>query len=152
MAEWLRRGLQILMANRLNTTIFPQKSLLFLNLAFKCCRKSPVCHRYNPLSSRQSLSASGEFFGRTKFNLYPQSPTKTPGSFVGSFRSLFKVGPSSLSNFQSFPRGQSPPLEKNYYSFSLYCLIQTASLFKNILGSLSKGEKNIIADCVIKKI
>ena len=45
-------------------------------------------------------------------------------------------------NFQSFPRGQSPPLEKNYYSFSLYCLIQTASLFKNILGSLTKGGKN----------
>ena len=99
-------------------------------------------HRYNPLSSRQSLSASGEFFGRTKFNLYPQSPTKTPGSFVGSFRSLFKVGPVFVSNFQSFPRGRSPPLEKNYYSFSLYCLIQTASLFKNILGSLTKGGKN----------
>ena len=63
-------------------------------------------------------------------------------SFVGPLRSPFKVGPENLSNFQSFPRGQSPPLEKNYYSFPLYCLIQTASLFKNILGSLSKGGKN----------
>ena len=72
-------------------------------------------------------------------------------SFVGSFRSLFKVGPVFVSNFQSFPRGQSPPLEKNYYSFSLYCLIQTVSLFKNILGFLSKGGKNYKKN-IIKKI
>ena len=45
-------------------------------------------------------------------------------------------------NFQSFPRVDPLSPEKNYYSFSLYCLIQTVSLFKNILGSLSKGEKN----------
>ena len=55
-------------------------------------------------------------------------------SFIGSFRSSFKVGPTNVSNFQSFPRGLSPPLEKNYYSFSLYCLIHKVSLVENILS------------------
>ena len=63
-------------------------------------------------------------------------------SFVGSFRSPFKVGPSSLSNFQSFPRVDPLLPRKELLLLSLYCLIQTASLFKNILGSLSKGGKN----------
>ena len=62
--------------------------------------------------------------------------------FIGSFRSPFKVGPVYVSNFQSFPRGQTPLSRKELLLLSLYCLIQTASLFKNILGFLSKGEKN----------
>ena len=54
----------------------------------------------------------------------------------------FKVGPSSLSNFQSFPRVDPLLPRKELLLLSLYCLIQTVSLFKNILGSLSKGGKN----------
>jgi len=45
-------------------------------------------------------------------------------------------------NFQSFPRVRSLLSRKELLLLSLYCLIQTASLFKNILGSLSKGGKN----------
>ena len=55
-------------------------------------------------------------------------------SFVGSFRSPFKVGPENLSNFQSFPRGRSTPFKYGSHSFSLYCLIQTVSLIENILS------------------
>ena len=63
-------------------------------------------------------------------------------SFVGSFRSPFKVGPVYVSNFQSFPRVDPLLSRKELLLLSLYCLIQTVSLFKNILGSLSKGGKN----------
>ena len=72
-------------------------------------------------------------------------------SFFGSLRSLFKVGPSSLSNFQSFPRVDPLLPRKELLLLSLYCLIQTASLFKNILGFLSKGGKNYKKN-IIKKI
>ena len=46
-------------------------------------------------------------------------------------------------NFQSFPRVDPLLSRKELLLLSLYCLIQTASLFKNILGSLSKVEKKL---------
>ena len=92
----------------------------------------------------------------------PQDPTALRCSFVspGSIpiisrqpklsselrwllRSLFNGGPISLSNFQSFPRVDPLLSRKELLLLSLYCLIQTVSLFKNILGFLSKGGKNI---------
>ena len=72
---------------------------------------------------------------------YSRQP-KLPTKLRWLLRSSFKVGPSSLSNFQSFPRVDPLLPRKELLLLSLYCLIQTASLFKNILGSLSKGGKN----------
>ena len=74
----------------------------------------------------------------SSYSRQPKSPTR----LRWLLRSPFKVGPSSLSNFQSFPRVRSLLPRKELLLLSLYCLIQTASLFKNILGSLSKGRKN----------
>ena len=48
----------------------------------------------------------------------------------------------SSFNFQSFPRVDPLLSRKELLLLSLYCLIQRASLFKNILGSLSKRGKN----------
>ena len=142
MAEWLRRGLQILFVYDLTLII----SLLINIFTFnKDCKYSPV-----PLIQSPLLKAKPLGFGEILWKNQVQSLSTIANQNSREFRWL--VSEPSLneahsgSNFQSFPRGQSPPLEKNYYSFSLYCLIQTASLFKNILGFLVKVEK------IIKKI
>ena len=77
------------------------------------------------------------------WSFFLQSPPKLPTKLRWLLSEPSLNEAHSGSNFQSFPRGQSPPLEKNYYSFSLYCLIQTASLFKNILIFKVKVEKII---------
>ena len=78
----------------------------------------------------------------SRFNPYPQSPTKAHyGASLAPCGALSKEAQLSF-NFQSFPRVRSLLPRKELLLLSLYCLIQTASLFKNILGSLSKGGKN----------
>ena len=57
-------------------------------------------------------------------------------------RSPFNGGPISVFNFQSFSKVDPLLTRKELLLLSLYCLIQAVSLFKNILGLLSKDGKN----------
>ena len=130
MAEWLRRGLQILFVYDLTLII----SLLINIFTFnKDCKYSPVPLIQSPLLKAKPLGFGGILW-KNQVQSLSTIANQNSREFRCSFRSSFKVGPVYVSNFQSFPRGRSSPLEKNYYSFSLYCLIQTASLVENILG------------------
>ena len=79
----------------------------------------------------------------SRFNPYPQSPTKAHyGASLAPCGALSKEAQLSF-NFQSFPMVDPPLPRKELLLLSLYCLIQTASLFENILGFLVKVGKII---------
>ena len=63
---------------------------------------------------------------------------------------LFKGG-SSEFQLSIFSKGRSTLLKKGSHKLTLYCLIQTVSLFKNIFGFLSK-DKKISVKNIIKNV